>query len=81
MSSVTFNRGAVTAEKGDFLTLKGGSMKYIKVILTVIAVLLALNVLSRCFVTPVTAQTGVQDVNIVSVYDLRLNPLLVDIVD
>ena len=71
----------VTPENKGFLTLKGESMKYIKIILTVIAALLALNVFSRCFVTPVTAQTGVQDVNIVSVYDLRLNPLLVEIIE
>jgi len=71
----------VTTENKGFLTLKGGSMKYIKVILTVIAALLALNIFSRCFVTPVTAQTGTQDVNIVSCYGQRLYPLLVEIVD
>ena len=57
------------------------TMKYIKIILTVIAALLALNVFSRCFVTPLTAQTGVQDVNIVSIQGSYVTPLRVEIVD
>ena len=65
--------------KGVFLTIKGGSMKYIKVILTIIAVLLALNIVKSMI--PSATATGVQDVNISSVYGLRLNPLRVEIVD
>jgi len=33
-------------------------MKYIKIILTVIAALLALNIFSRCFISPAGAQNG-----------------------
>jgi len=55
-------------------------MKYIKVLLTVIAFLLALNLLKPILI-PEARATGVQDVNIVSVYGLRLNPLRVEIVD
>ena len=57
-------------------------MKYLKVVLTVIAALLALNVFSRCFIAPVTAQyEGVQDVNIVSIQGSYVTPLRVEIVE
>jgi len=42
-------------------------MRYIKIILTIIAVLLSLNVLARCFVAPVGAQNGFTDVNLVRI--------------
>jgi len=54
-------------------------LKYIKVILTIIAVLLAVNIVKSMI--PSATATGVQDVNISSVYGLRLNPLRVEIVD
>jgi hypothetical protein len=54
-------------------------MKYIKVILTVIAILLALNIVKSMI--PTATATGVQDVNITSVYGLRTLPLKVEIVD
>lgn len=54
-------------------------MKYIKVILTIIAVLLALNIAKSLI--PSASATGVQDVNIHSVYGLRTLPLKVEIVD
>ena len=57
-------------------------MKYLKVVLTVIAALLAINVFSRCFIAPVTAQyEGVQDVNIVSIQGSYVTPLRVEIVE
>ena len=72
----------MTTEKGVFLTLKGGNMKYIKVILTIIAALLPLNVFSRCFVVPVTAQyEGIQDVNIATIQGSYVTLLLVKIVE
>ena len=54
-------------------------MKYIKIILTIIAALLALNIVKSMI--PSATATNVQDVNITSVYGLRLNPLKVEIVD
>jgi len=44
-------------------------MTYLKVVLTVIAALLAVGISSRCFIQPVTAHEPgtVQDVNIVRV--------------
>ena len=54
-------------------------MRYFKVVLTVIAILLALNIV-KSMIPSVTA-TGVQDVNITSVYGLRTLPLKVEIVD
>ena len=54
-------------------------MKYIKIILTIIALLLVLNIVKSMI--PSATATGVQDVNINSVYGLRLNPLRVEIVD
>jgi len=54
-------------------------MRYTKIILTIIAVLLALNIVKSMI--PSATATGVQDVNISSVYGLRLNPLRVEIVD
>ena len=58
---------------------KGGVMRYIKVILTIIAVLLALNIIKSMI--PSARATGVQDVNISTVYGLRTLPLKVEIVD
>jgi hypothetical protein len=54
-------------------------MRYIKVILTIIAVLLAVNIV-KSMIQPATA-TSVQDVNIYSVYGLRTLPLKVEIID
>ena len=54
-------------------------MKYIKVILTVIAILLALNIVRSMI--PSARATGVQDVNISMVYGLRTLPLKVELVD
>ena len=54
-------------------------MRYIKVILTIIAVLLALNLVKSMI--PTATATGVQDVNISMVYGLRTLPLKVAIVD
>ena len=54
-------------------------MGYIKVILTIIAVLLAVNIV-KSMIQPATA-TSVQDVNIHSVYGLRTLPLKVEIID
>ena len=57
----------------------GSEMGYIKVILTIIAVLLAVNIV-KSMIQPATA-TSVQDVNIHSVYGLRTLPLKVEIID
>jgi hypothetical protein len=54
-------------------------MKYLKVILTIIAILLALNIVKSMI--PTATATSVQDVNISSVYGLRTLPLKVEIVD
>ncbi len=54
-------------------------MRYLKIILTIIAVLLALNIVKSMI--PSATAPGVQDVNISSVYGLSLNPLRVEIVD
>ena len=54
-------------------------MRYFKVVLTVIAILLALNIVKSMI--PSATAIAVQDVNITSVYGLRLNPLRVEIVD
>ncbi len=54
-------------------------MRYLKIILTVIAVLLTLNIVKSMI--PSATATSVQDVNISSVYGLRLSPLRVEIVD
>jgi hypothetical protein len=54
-------------------------VRYIKIILTVIAVLLALNLVKTMI--PSAAATSVQDVNISTVYGLRTLPLKVIIVD
>ena len=54
-------------------------MRYIKIVLTVIAILLALNIVKSML--PSATATSVQDVNITSVYGLRLSPLRVEIVD
>ena len=54
-------------------------MRYIKVILTIIAILLAVNIVKSMI--PSAAATGVQDVNISMVYGLRTLPLKVEIVD
>ena len=54
-------------------------MKYIKIVLTIIAVLLALNIAKSML--PLATASGTTDVNIVSCYGLRLNPLLVEIRD
>ena len=61
------------------IIVPGRDMKYIKVILTIIAILLALNIVKSMI--PSATATSVQDVNISSVYGLRLNPLRVEIVD
>jgi len=42
-------------------------MRYIKIVLTIIAVLLSLNILARCFVAPLGAGEGFTDVNIVRI--------------
>ena len=52
-------------------------MKYIKIILTIIAILLALDIVKSMI--PSATVTSVQDVNISSVYGLRLSPLRVEI--
>ena len=54
-------------------------MKYIKIILTIITVLLTLNIVKSMI--PSATATSVQDVNISSVYGLRTLPLKVEIVD
>ena len=54
-------------------------MRYIKIVLTVIAVLLALNIVKTMI--PSAKATGVQDVNISRVYGLSTLPLKVEIVD
>jgi hypothetical protein len=54
-------------------------MKYIKVILTIIAILLALDIVKSMI--PSATATGVQDVNISRVYGLSTLPLKVEIVD
>ena len=61
------------------IIVPGGDMKYIKVILTIIAILLALNIVKSMI--PSATATSVQDVNITSVYGLRLGTLRVEIVD
>ena len=59
--------------------IEGGAMRYIKVILTIIAILLALNIVKAMI--PSATATGVQDVNISRVYGLSTLPLKVEIVD
>ena len=54
-------------------------VKYIKIILTIITVLLTLNIVKSMI--PSATATSVQDVNISSVYGLRTLPLKVEIVD
>ena len=54
-------------------------MRYIKIVLTIIAVLLALNILKSML--PSASATAPMDVSIVSCYGLRLSPLLVKGVD
>lgn len=54
-------------------------MKYIKIVLTIIAVLLALNIVKSML--PSATASAPMDINISSVYGLRLNPLLVEIRD
>ena len=54
-------------------------MRYLKIMLTIIAVLLVLNIVKSMI--PSAIATGVQDVNISTVYGLRTLPLKVEIVD
>jgi len=77
---LTSSQEALTNGRKGFKQPKmGDEMKYIKVILTIIAILLAVNIVKSMI--PSATATGVQDVNISSVYGLRLNPLRVEIVD
>ncbi len=77
---LTSSQEALTNGRKGFKQPKmGDEMKYIKIILTIIAILLAVNIVKSMI--PSATATSVQDVNITSVYRLRTLPLNVEIAD